>query len=214
MRKSFWIFCAALLASTSVASGMANASETLPQANVIPRGELALPKASAASTPGSVTPSGEVTTKGGSLYNTNWFVNRGPSVLNHPTCLDVDTSGAYKDGTKVQMWSCTSGYSQKWTFTAVPGKAYEFTIKQQGKCLEVNPYVTRDGAQAQIWDCNGQPWQHWYAFGAGSDIRFRNMANDGCLDAEIESYQQYNGQKVQTWWCSGSASQNWATLVA
>jgi hypothetical protein len=91
----------------------------------------------------------------------------------------------------------------------VPGGTY--TIHNaSGKCLEIENSVINNGAQAQQWDCVGQPGMYWriYENPQFSGIyRFVNRASGRCLEIEGSSYN--NGARAQQWDCVGQAGANW-----
>ncbi|MCO5967811.1 glycoside hydrolase family 27 protein [Actinoallomurus soli] len=72
-----------------------------------------------------------------------------------------------------------------------------------GKCLDVPNSTQTNGAQLQIYDCNGQTNQAWtYTSG-----RFTVYGGTKCLDAYDN--QTAPGTKVEIWDCNGGANQQW-----
>lgn len=74
-------------------------------------------------------------------------------------CLDV-TDGVDADGTKLQIYECTSGNTnQEWVFNS------DFTIrwkKDSDKCLDLTDGKVTSGNQLQIWTCTaGDKNQQW-----------------------------------------------------
>ena len=72
-----------------------------------------------------------------------------------------------------------------------------------GRCLDVSGASQANGAQAQIWDCNGQANQQWTPTASGELRVYGNK----CLDA----YEQgtANGTQVIIWDCNGQSNQQW-----
>ncbi|WP_182910016.1 RICIN domain-containing protein, partial [Microbispora sp. H13382] len=70
-----------------------------------------------------------------------------------------------------------------------------------GRCLDVANASTADGAQVQLWDCNGQTNQTWTSTSA-QELR---VYGNKCLDAAGTG----NGAKVQIYSCWGGDNQKW-----
>jgi endo-1,4-beta-xylanase len=71
-----------------------------------------------------------------------------------------------------------------------------------GRCLDVTGGSPANGAQAQIWDCNGQPGQQWSS-GAG-ELRVYGAK---CLD--VSNRGTADGTSVIIWDCNGQSNQQW-----
>ncbi|KAJ7628943.1 hypothetical protein FB45DRAFT_919611 [Roridomyces roridus] len=85
-----------------------------------------------------------------------WTVSGATLQIFGNKCLDV-TNGATADGTKMQIWTCTSGNTnQMWTLSGN-------TIQWKGKssCLDLTGGTQTDGNPIQIWTCTGGPNQAW-----------------------------------------------------
>ncbi|MBP2328224.1 lysophospholipase L1-like esterase [Kibdelosporangium banguiense] len=67
---------------------------------------------------------------------------------------------------------------------------------QSGRCVDA---PNTNGAQAQLWDCNGQAW----TYTANRQL----TANGKCLDAYAQGTN--NGTQVVLWDCNGQANQQW-----
>jgi type 1 glutamine amidotransferase len=108
-------------------------------------------------------------------------------------CVDVSGS-ATADGTKVQLWTCTSGANQQWTRDGN-------TLRALGKCMTVvNP--TTNGSAVQLSTCSGSGAQNWTTGTNGS------LVNSGrCLDANGASTA--DGTQLITWTCHGGTNQRW-----
>ncbi|MEW9528390.1 lectin [Microbispora sp. NPDC049125] len=72
-----------------------------------------------------------------------------------------------------------------------------------GRCLDVTGGSATNGAQAQIWDCNGQANQQWTPTGSGELRVFGNK----CLD--VNGRGTADGTTVIIWDCSGQNNQQW-----
>jgi glucose/arabinose dehydrogenase/PKD repeat protein len=71
------------------------------------------------------------------------------------------------------------------------------------RCLDVNGASQANGAQAQIWDCNGQPNQQWASTSAG-ELR---VYGTKCLD--VNGAGTADGTSVIIWDCNGQNNQKW-----
>ncbi|MBP2704509.1 lectin [Microbispora sp. RL4-1S] len=72
-----------------------------------------------------------------------------------------------------------------------------------GRCLDVSGASQSNGAQAQIWDCNGQNNQQWTLTSA-SELR---VYGNKCLD--VNGGSTANGATVIIWDCNGQNNQKW-----
>ncbi|NUO96699.1 MAG: lectin, partial [Nonomuraea sp.] len=72
-----------------------------------------------------------------------------------------------------------------------------------GRCLDVTGASQSNGAQAQIWDCNGQPNQQWTSTSAG-ELR---VYGGKCLD--VNGAGTADGTSVIIWDCNGQNNQKW-----
>ncbi|RXW14830.1 hypothetical protein EST38_g11023 [Candolleomyces aberdarensis] len=75
-------------------------------------------------------------------------------------CLDV-TDGLNKDGTKLQVWTCSANNAnQQWYYNKWDN-LLSWTGK--GKCVDVPEGNLSDGNRLQVWGCyNKNPNQVWY----------------------------------------------------
>ncbi|MFJ7244267.1 ricin-type beta-trefoil lectin domain protein [Kitasatospora sp. NPDC098652] len=71
-----------------------------------------------------------------------------------------------------------------------------------GKCLDDFGASTVNGAQVNLYDCNGSPAQRWTVAGDGS-----LSVLGKCLD--VSGGGTGNGTKVQIWDCNGTGAQVW-----
>ncbi|MFJ8587868.1 non-reducing end alpha-L-arabinofuranosidase family hydrolase [Streptomyces sp. NPDC093595] len=72
-----------------------------------------------------------------------------------------------------------------------------------GRCLDIPGSATANGAQAQLWDCGGQPNQRW-THTAAKQLK---VHGNKCLDAKGKGTA--NGTQVVVWDCNGGANQQW-----
>ncbi|MGN9844818.1 ThuA domain-containing protein [Nonomuraea sp. H19] len=72
-----------------------------------------------------------------------------------------------------------------------------------GRCLNVNGASQANGAQVQIWDCNGQANQQWTSTSAG-ELR---VYGTKCLD--VNGAGTADGTAVIIWDCNGQNNQKW-----
>ncbi|GAA3205305.1 ThuA domain-containing protein [Nonomuraea helvata] len=72
-----------------------------------------------------------------------------------------------------------------------------------GRCLDVSGASQSNGAQAQIWDCNGQNNQKWTST-AATELR---VYGGKCLD--VNGAGTADGTSVIIWDCNGQNNQKW-----
>ncbi|MDH2426365.1 PHB depolymerase family esterase [Sphaerisporangium sp. TRM90804] len=72
-----------------------------------------------------------------------------------------------------------------------------------GRCLDVNGASQANGAQTQIWDCNGRANQRWTSTSAGELRVYGNK----CLD--VNGAGTADGTAVIIWDCNGRNNQKW-----
>jgi poly(3-hydroxybutyrate) depolymerase len=82
-----------------------------------------------------------------------------------------------------------------------PGSALKGT--GSNRCLDVSGASQANGAQAQIWDCNGQANQQWTSTSAG-ELR---VYGGKCLD--VNGAGTADGTSVIIWDCNGQNNQKW-----
>jgi len=90
---------------------------------------------------------------------------------------------------------------------ACQGSAVQFRLKRDtNKCLDIKGGQPRDGAQLQIWDCNGHIVNQNFKW--CSDGRIVSAANDAfCLD--VPGDDPSTPKNLQLWKCNGEAGQYW-----
>ncbi|WP_285786406.1 RICIN domain-containing protein, partial [Microbispora sp. NBRC 16548] len=72
-----------------------------------------------------------------------------------------------------------------------------------GRCVDVTDVSQANGAQVQIWDCNGQSNQQWTQTSAG-ELR---VYGGKCLD--VNGAGTADGTSVIIWDCNGQNNQKW-----
>jgi hypothetical protein len=115
-------------------------------------------------------------------------------------CADVP-GGATANGTQTQLYDCSGGSSQRWTYTS--GKQLQIFGT---KCLDASGKGATNGTAVIIWDCNGQSNQQW---NVGSTGTITGVQSGLCLDATGAGTA--NGTKLILWTCNGGANQQWST---
>ena len=66
------------------------------------------------------------------------------------------------DGANVQQYRFTNGDNQLWRLERAGGGFYRIVSVSSRKCLDVDANRVREnGANVQLWTCNGQPQQQW-----------------------------------------------------
>jgi O-glycosyl hydrolase len=72
-----------------------------------------------------------------------------------------------------------------------------------GRCLDVPNASQTDGAQLELWDCNGGANQQWTLTSGGTLLVYGNK----CLD--VPGHATSAGTRVEIWTCNGGANQQW-----
>ena len=124
-------------------------------------------------------------------------------------CLDVEAaSGA--DGSNIQLYTCDGNADQKWVWILPPERpepdfAHHYRIVGVGeKCLDVLDGNTDNGANVQLYDCNGNDNQSWTYDASSGEIK---GLGGRCLDVQGES--PHDGANIQIWECDGHDNQQW-----
>ncbi|MEU9836761.1 carbohydrate-binding protein [Streptosporangium sp. NPDC048047] len=87
--------------------------------------------------------------------------------------------------------------------TPPPGDTSALKGTASGRCLDVSGASQSNGAQVQIWDCNGQNNQKWTSTSAGELRVYGNK----CLD--VTGAGTADGTAVTIWDCNGQNNQKW-----
>jgi hypothetical protein len=128
-------------------------------------------------------------------------------------CLD-DTANSSANGSKIQIWQCTSGdASQVWSFapSTSPGEVGNAGLSQlgtmdiHGKCLNIVGNGTANGSKLQLWSCNGGANELWEIVGGYGELY--NPASGKCIDDPYNS--EKNGTQLDIWSCNGALWQAW-----
>ncbi|GAA1802391.1 hypothetical protein GCM10009682_25290 [Luedemannella flava] len=114
-------------------------------------------------------------------------------------CVDVPNSTT-ANGTQAQLWDCSGGTNQRWTYTA----AKQLTV-YGSKCLDASGAGTTNGTQVIIWDCHGGLNQQWNLNANGT---VTNVQSGLCVDAFGAATA--NGTKIILWSCNGGTNQQWS----
>lgn len=113
-------------------------------------------------------------------------------------CIEVPGSST-SNGAQTQLWDCTGGTNQSWTYTA-----NKQLVVYGNKCLDASGQGTSNGTAAVIWDCNGQTNQQWNLNTNGT---ITGVQSGLCLDASGPGTA--NGTKIHLWACHGGTNQQW-----
>jgi beta-glucosidase-like glycosyl hydrolase len=114
---------------------------------------------------------------------------------------------AYPDGTPIQLYTCNGSDRQSWDYNSAD---QIFTLRADGKCIDIADYSTDNGALVWLYDCHtsdkdpshqNQEWQ------MQSNQEFVNPMSKKCLDAN--AYGTTPGTAVQLWDCTGADNQKW-----
>ncbi|MFI9847333.1 RICIN domain-containing protein [Nonomuraea sp. NPDC051941] len=131
----------------------------------------------------------------------NWSTNGSTNVTNGDRGNVVNnnvtvTNGAWPAGAQAVMASAGPQGQPSGSTSAFKGAG-------SGRCLDVSGASQANGAQAQIWDCNGQPNQQWTSTAAG-ELR---VYGGKCLD--VSGAGTADGTAVIIWDCNGQGNQKW-----
>ncbi|MFB9250487.1 lectin [Sphaerisporangium melleum] len=74
---------------------------------------------------------------------------------------------------------------------------------QSGRCVDITGGTATNGAQAQLWDCNGATSQR-FTYTSGKQLQ---VFGNKCLDANNQGTS--NGTQVIIWDCNGQTNQQW-----
>lgn len=114
-------------------------------------------------------------------------------------CVDVDGFDTGGNLSAVQLWDCAAlAADQRWSPSAI-GKG---TLATLGRCLDIAGNSSANGAQVDLYDCNGVGGQQWVPQANGSIL---NPQSGRCLDSP--NGNTANGTRLQIWDCNGGAAQ-------
>jgi hypothetical protein len=114
-------------------------------------------------------------------------------------CVTVPNSST-TNGTQVQLWDCSGGTNQRWTYTA----SKQLTV-YGNKCLDAYGAGTSNGTAVAIWDCHNGSNQQWNVNANGT---ITNAQSGLCVDANGAA--SANGTRIILWSCNGGTNQQWS----
>ena len=86
------------------------------------------------------------------------------------------------------------------------GAVYTLKGVHSGRCLDVQNGSSADGANVQLWDCNGLTAQQFrFESVSGGYFQVRNIASNKCLD--VWGWSTANGAEISQYTCSGGDNQ-------
>lgn len=115
------------------------------------------------------------------------------------------TSGKPSDATEdaVQANIVAAGYSG-----SPVGNFSTLVNQNSNKCVDVQMPNTDDGANVDLYTCNGGPWQSWQLVDLGNGYYNIVSEHSGkCLDVSGKSTA--DGGNVIQWACNGGTNQQW-----
>ena len=115
-------------------------------------------------------------------------------------CAD-DTGNSSALRTRIQIWSCTGGAAQQWSFSG--GE-----LRRAGMCMNDKGWGG-SGSPVILWGCDGAANEAWSRNAAGGYVL---KANGLCLDDPAFSVR--NGTRLIVYRCNGGANQRWSLPVA
>ncbi|MBB2741894.1 UNVERIFIED_ORG: hypothetical protein FHR35_001714 [Microbispora rosea subsp. rosea] len=141
----------------------------------------------------------------------NWSTNGSTNITNGDRGNVVNnnvtvTNGQWPSGAQSVMASAgpRNGTSTPSPSPSSPsGSTSALKGAGSGRCLDVSGASQANGAQAQIWDCNGQANQQWTSTSAGELRVYGNK----CLD--VNGGSTADGASVIIWDCNGQNNQKW-----
>ena len=108
---------------------------------------------------------------------------------------DAGNSGAAR--TRIQIWSCTNGAAQQWTFSG--GQ-----LRHGGMCMNDKGWGG-SGSPVILWACNGAANEVWSRSADGGYVL---KANGLCLDDP--AFSTRNGTQLIVYRCNRGANQRWS----
>ncbi|MDR8411865.1 lectin [Nonomuraea sp. 3-1Str] len=128
-----------------------------------------------------------------------------------PGPIDGCTCGGWRTWTSAEVWTFFTQFgsdpspSPTPTTSPTPPPTSAIRGAASGRCLDVSGASQANGAQTQIWDCNGQNNQQWTSTSAG-ELR---VYGGKCLD--VNGAGTADGTAVIIWDCNGQPNQKWRT---
>jgi hypothetical protein len=114
-------------------------------------------------------------------------------------CIDVKDgrAGAGNDGTPLQVWDCTNGSNQTWTFNS------DGTVRSLGQCMDLAWGSIADNTPVQLVSCNGNAAQQFRI------TQQNQLVNPAAAGKCVTSDGGDNGGRLFLRTCNGSANQVW-----
>jgi hypothetical protein len=137
------------------------------------------------------------------LWSTHDRVPGSSTVFNCAQCAEfvVTFHGSGSSGSRAQVMTPPKVSQAQQNGTAVEPAGHVFR-GYVDKCIDVPGAVSADGAQLQLWDCNGTNAQTFYPGPNRSQVILGK-----CMDVAWASTER--GAKVQLAWCNGGPAQEW-----
>lgn len=131
------------------------------------------------------------------------YVDYGDTIVNAAgLCLDIHAPDIYRDGGRVQVYTCNGEPQQQWHFDD-----QQRLVNEGGKCLDVHaPDAGTNGGRVQIWECLDGANQKW-------SYENEHLVNGQglCLSSKTPSWHE-NGGIVEVWQCGIGLHQRWAVF--
>ena len=123
----------------------------------------------------------------------NWIAN---TLV--PCCALLGACGAPVEGEEGDYGELTS--------EVTAGAVYTLKGVHSGRCLEVANGSTANGANVQLWDCNGTTAQQFrFEAVSGGYFQVRNIASNKCLD--VWGWSTADAAEISQYTCSGGDNQ-------
>ncbi|MFD9701778.1 glycoside hydrolase family 76 protein [Lentzea sp. NPDC059081] len=112
-------------------------------------------------------------------------------------CVDVP-GFAYRDGQRLNAWTCTNGENQSWQFV-------DGTLRMPGGlCMDVAGGSSANGTTVQLATCSGNGAQQFVLRPGGSLV---NPQTGKCV--EIKAWSTADGADLVLWECNNGTNQKW-----
>ena len=112
-------------------------------------------------------------------------------------CAD-DNGGSVAPRTRIQVWDCTGGAPQQWSFSG--GE-----LKRGGMCMN-DKASGGSGSPVILWSCNGAANEEWVWWSSTGEYVLK--AGGLCLDDP--AYSTRNGTQLIVYRCNAGANQRWS----
>jgi uncharacterized membrane protein len=114
-------------------------------------------------------------------------------------CLTVDGNN---DRARTHAATCDGSTPQRWLLSPLRAGTYLIVDAASGKCLDVNEASKDDGAQIQLYTCNGTNAQQWTVAWQGNAFALVSVNSGKCAAIEGDGGTKQRG-------CRDDASQRW-----